>query len=196
MERQTNRERAVATAADLFIRRGLAQTSMDDVVRESGVAKSNIYYHFKSKEELLLAVVEHHIQAFEQGVIEPLLRQPEVSPMDALRRFLEALTTELTGRNCEGACPFISLTMQVSSTNAAVRGRVAQFFTDQTIRLEPLIRAAMHQGEIRGDIDPADASGLLMSAVEGSLFLAEISRDSTLLQTRGSLLLTLLRPIP
>jgi AcrR family transcriptional regulator len=52
-----NREHVVSVAARLFLLRGVTNTSMEDGVRESGVSKSNIYYHFKSKSDLLAGYV-------------------------------------------------------------------------------------------------------------------------------------------
>ncbi|SMF66312.1 transcriptional regulator, TetR family [Paenibacillus uliginis N3/975] len=44
-------------AKELFIQRGYAATSMDDLVHYIGVSKGSIYYHFKSKEELFLQLL-------------------------------------------------------------------------------------------------------------------------------------------
>ncbi len=47
-------------------------TSIDLIVRESGVSKSNIYYHFKSKEDIILAVVDRQIDWFQLNVLTPI----------------------------------------------------------------------------------------------------------------------------
>jgi TetR/AcrR family transcriptional repressor of nem operon len=196
MERQTNREQVVATAAELFIRRGVANTSMDDVVRASGVAKSNIYYHFKSKEEILLAVLDHQIDQFEREIVEPVVKHRSASVMDSLKLFVARLAAELAGRDCAGGCPFITLGTQTAGTNPAVKERIARFFTDQTAKLERMIAYAMLKGEVRKDLKPAEVAGLLMSTIEGSLFLAEVNHAPELLERRALLLLDLLRPNP
>lgn len=66
-----NRTKAVEVAAQLFLRQGYAYVSMDEVVRVSGVSKSNIYYHFKNKEELLQAVVQFWIAQYESELYLP-----------------------------------------------------------------------------------------------------------------------------
>lgn len=196
MEKQTNREHVVAIASELFIRRGVANTSMDDVVRESGVSKSNIYYHFKSKDEILAAVVDHRIDLFQREVVEPVMRHHSASVMDALKAFVSNVTAELAGRDCVGGCPFITLAIQAASTNVAVKERIARFFADQTATLEKMIAFAVLRGEIRKEVQPAEAAGLLMSTIEGSLFLAEVTHEPEILESRALLLLQLLRPSP
>lgn len=192
MEKRTNREHVVAIASEMFIRRGVVNTSMDDVVRESGVSKSNIYYHFKSKDELLLAVVDHRINLFEQEIVAPVMRHHGTSVMDALKAFVWNVTAELTGRNCVGGCPFITLAIHAADTNVAVRERIARFFADQTAQLEKMIAYAILRGEIRNDVQPAQAAGLMMATIEGSLVLAEVTHDPETLQSRALLLLDLL----
>lgn len=53
------RERIVEAALRAIPRRGLAATTMQQIAREAGVASPSLYWHFKSKDELLLAAVDH-----------------------------------------------------------------------------------------------------------------------------------------
>ena len=46
----TTKEEILQTACRLVYRQGFNNTSLDDILRESGVGKGNFYYHFKSKE--------------------------------------------------------------------------------------------------------------------------------------------------
>jgi len=57
---ETSRERILAVAARLFAERGFAATSVDAVCRESGFSKPTIYWHFGSKQGLLVAVLERN----------------------------------------------------------------------------------------------------------------------------------------
>ena len=59
--KQPNRERIVAAANRLFYVKGYNQTSFADVADELGISKGNLHYHFRSKHDLLDAVVESRI---------------------------------------------------------------------------------------------------------------------------------------
>lgn len=52
------REYILDKAKELFIKKGYATTSMEDIVQFTGVSKGSIYYHFESKEELFLKLIE------------------------------------------------------------------------------------------------------------------------------------------
>lgn len=54
------REEILAVAAQLFARKGYAATQMKEVARESGLAQSSIYYWFRSKSEILRAIIDQN----------------------------------------------------------------------------------------------------------------------------------------
>lgn len=52
-------------AAGMFAKKGYHQTTVDEIARALGVAKGTIYYHFKNKEELYLAIIQEGINLLE-----------------------------------------------------------------------------------------------------------------------------------
>lgn len=52
------REKIAAVAYDLFARRGIRDVGVDELIRESGVAKATFYRHFPSKDDVVLAFLE------------------------------------------------------------------------------------------------------------------------------------------
>lgn len=62
------REQLISTAQSLFAREGYHATGIDRILAESGVAKMTLYKHFRSKDELILAVLEQHGQATLEGL--------------------------------------------------------------------------------------------------------------------------------
>ena len=58
------RERALRTASELFYAKGVRAVGMEEIVAQSGVAKTTIYRHFPSKDELVRAFLEHEDAEF------------------------------------------------------------------------------------------------------------------------------------
>ncbi len=52
----------------LFNEKGYAKTTVDDILKESGIAKGTLYYHFKSKEDILSAMIERQIERRKQSI--------------------------------------------------------------------------------------------------------------------------------
>jgi len=76
-----NRQRIVAAADHLFYSRGYNQTSFSDISDETGIPRGNFYYYFKTKEDILAAVVDARLSDFksilsrcEEDSTEPLQR--------------------------------------------------------------------------------------------------------------------------
>jgi AcrR family transcriptional regulator len=70
----SRRRQLVATAKQLFLDRGFAQTSVSAIVREAGVAQGTFYLYFKSKQGLLpylrAEVLGHYLRAFEESTAD------------------------------------------------------------------------------------------------------------------------------
>ena len=73
----------VAAAELLFDQQGFKATSMQEVANHAGVSKGSLYLHFKSKDELLLAVCESHTNKITQRVKE-ILHDKALSPLEKL----------------------------------------------------------------------------------------------------------------
>jgi AcrR family transcriptional regulator len=81
------RARILRTATELFQKQGYRHTSVDDVARESGVAKGTVYLHFKNKAELLFHAIAEEKKKF-VGEFLPLLTE-KMGASERLRRYIE-----------------------------------------------------------------------------------------------------------
>ncbi len=176
-----NRTKAVEVAAELFLRQGYSYVSMDEVVRTSGVSKSNIYYHFKNKEELLQAVVQYWITQYESQLYL-LLSQHEKGVEERIYSFISMLSAGIEARNYEGSCPFITLYMQTPASAPGVKDSISRFFREMQPMVEKLLQQGLDRGEFRKEIEPQSASALFIAALEGSLVLAETARDTSVIE--------------
>lgn len=80
---------------ELFTRRGLRKTSLEELVAPTGMAKSSFYQFFDSKEALYLELMLHETGTIKKKVIENALHATD-DTRDALRRFLRATLDELS----------------------------------------------------------------------------------------------------
>lgn len=64
-----NRQRIVAAADRLFYSRGYNQTSFSDISDETGIPRGNFYYYFKTKEDILAAVVDARLGDFSEMLL-------------------------------------------------------------------------------------------------------------------------------
>ena len=187
-----NRTKAVEVAAQLFLRQGYSYVSMDEVVRVSGVSKSNIYYHFKNKEELLHAVVQYWIAQYESDLYL-LLSQREREVTERIYSFMALLSAGIEGRDYEGSCPFITLYMQTPASAPEVKESISRFFRELQPMMEKLFQQGLDGGEFRKGIEPGPAAALFIAAMEGSLVLAETARDIGIIEQSARTFCQMLR---
>jgi AcrR family transcriptional regulator len=177
----SNRKHVIEVAAQMFLSGGYVYTSMDDVMRESQVSKSNIYYHFKSKEDLLLSVVEYWITLYE-AILFALLSQNERKVEERIISFLDSLTQGIAQRDCQGACPFISLYLQSPGNADQVKSKISRFIVELQMMIEKLFRQGIQEREFRENVEPEKAASLFIALVEGSLVLAETKHDVSIIK--------------
>ncbi|GGH62755.1 TetR family transcriptional regulator [Paenibacillus silvae] len=187
-----NRTKAVEVAAQLFLRQGYAYVSMDEVVRVSGVSKSNIYYHFKNKEELLQAVVQFWIAQYESELYL-LLSQRERGVEERINSFLALLSAGIESRNFEGACPFVTLYMQAPDSASQAKESISIFFRELIPMVEKLLQQGVERGEFRKGVEPGAAAALFVAALEGSLILAGTSRNLGIIEQSARTFCQMLR---
>jgi AcrR family transcriptional regulator len=166
---QHRRAQILEAAMACFARQGYHATSMDDVVRESGLSVGAIYSYFASKEDLFLALSDDRASQT-LAYLNDLFRRP--GPMadktqEAVDYFFGLLSDELVSLarvNVE----FLSEAAKSERVKEGQQRRcesVRQFMCW-------LLTEAQRQGGIRADVDVQAAAELMMALNEGILLLS------------------------
>lgn len=107
----SNRQRIIDAADNLFYRRGYNQTSFQDISDATDIPRGNFYYYFKTKNEILGAVVKTRIVG-----LSVVLKQCEVTTNDAKKRLLLFIDMLANKREdvIEAGCPLGSLSSELA----------------------------------------------------------------------------------
>lgn len=119
MESST-REQIVAAADRLFYEQGYAQTSFGDLAQAVGISRGNFYHHFKTKDEVLDAVLAARMQG-KQALLSGWERQAG-NPEARLRRFIDMLIANRAPIMRHG-CPVGSLCSELARLDHAAQPR-------------------------------------------------------------------------
>ena len=90
---EERRQEIVETARELFQNKSYESTTMQDIMNALGIAKGTIYHYFKSKEELLEAVVEDSVDKYIAG-LEKVLNETEGNGLDKMRALIKSGNVE------------------------------------------------------------------------------------------------------
>ena len=90
MNKNKTKNLILKKAAEVFAAKGIDKTTIEDITKKIGKAKSSIYYYFNDKEELFKEVLENEIENFKNEVIKKL--NTTVDPITKLRIYFELRT--------------------------------------------------------------------------------------------------------
>ena len=178
-----SREKILFCARDLFYFAGYQSTSVDDILRVCGVAKSNFYYHFRTKDDLALAVLDLHIAEFERGAIVALTNTG-IDPAERLEQFCKALVEAQLELQQLGGCPFGNFAAALSireddGRTERFREVLCKVFQQLQVNLAACLSDGIVTGVFRNDIPVDELAATVLAAIEGSMLLTRTHRSAT-----------------
>ncbi len=126
MTDKTTRNEIIAAADQLFYRQGYEHTSFSDIADVVQISRGNFYYHFKTKDEILDAVIEARM-ASTRKMLERWEREGE-QPGDRIRSFIHILIANRADIKRYG-CPVGTLSGELAKLNHASRAEANKLFT-------------------------------------------------------------------
>ena len=174
------RQRILETADRLFYQDGIRAVGIDRIIAEAGVAKMSLYKHFPSKDDLILAVLQHR----EESVLEFFRSAMERHAKKAktpLRAFFAALKDFFESPGFRG-CPFQNAAVELADPAHAG----TEFARGHKQRFSEFLRGLVEQtvGKAAAKVAPAVnilVEGAIITAViQGKPDAADVARDAAL----------------
>ena len=171
------RDQILDAAGRLIHLQGYHCTSLDDVLRESGVGKGNFYYHFKSKEELGYAIIDRLVRGFVERTLAPAFADIHADPVDQIHSFLDRILDSQRQRNCIGGCPMGNLASELSDVHEGFRRRLADVFRQWRVTMAEAFRRGQAAGRLSPECDPEGAAYFIVAALEGAILMSKVTKD-------------------
>jgi TetR/AcrR family acrAB operon transcriptional repressor len=178
-EAAATREHLLDTAEQVFLARGVARASLLDIAAAAGLTRGAIYWHFKDKAELFLAMLDRIQLPCEAAHCEQLLLNPPQTA-EAFEQLLRQAVLLPLQRLCDDAQVRRVFTIVIHRTEysddlASVMARHRQAIADWTAHMTALLRAGRDRGLIRADLDPDLTARGLFALVDGLLSQATMA---------------------
>ena len=150
------REQILAAAKGLFIRQGYHGLAMREISDALGVTKAALYYHFKDKEELFLAILEAYLDEMETA-LDGILAEP-VSYREQIGHFVAYVLAQPTGQRA-----IIRLASQeMGQLGEDARRAFNKVYREKFIgKVESILKRGMERGEFRS-VQPSLATWTLL----------------------------------
>lgn len=173
---RATRDRIVATASTLIRERGVADTSLDDVIRSAGVSKSQLYHYFDDRSSLLREVVERNA-----GTV--LGNLPPLGSWRGIRNWFDAMVALQVERSARGGCTIGALVSQLAEADEEARRALAGAFARWHAHLAEGLRELQLEGKLSRSADPERLATTTLAIIQGGLVLTQTTRDPQQLAT-------------
>ena len=170
------RQKVVRRAMDLVYTGGFNATSMNDIVNVTGVKKGNLYFHFNSKEELGLAVIE---EAKRQYTIYLKERVKGATSLEKVFSMLDAVMEFHRQRGFVGGCIFGNTALEMADRDPRFTNAVNEVFDQWAAWIERLLDDARKAGELREDMDSGKLARHIISSMEGGIMMAKTTKNES-----------------
>lgn len=178
MTQSSTRERIVEAANRLFYREGIRAVSVDAVAEEAGITKRSLYYHFKSKDDLVAAYLDHR----DQPNLDAYCRwftEAEGDVADRIAAIFEKLAGRAERPGWKG-CGFLRTSAELANLPghpALKRGAAHKK------RIEDWLASVLREA---GRPAPETVARQIALLLDGSFSAAMLHRDASYFRTAGA----------
>jgi TetR/AcrR family transcriptional regulator, transcriptional repressor for nem operon len=173
---ERTRQFIVEKAAPIFNQKGIAGTSISDIMKATRLAKGGIYGNFTSKEEISLAVFDY-IVAIEQREVKSVAAK-ELTAKGKLFAILGFYREYPTRPPMKGGCPVLNFGAEADDTNPLVKKRVNEVILHFQESIGKLVQRGIRDGEFRADWDAGLFAIKMYALIEGGIMISRIQGNT------------------
>jgi TetR/AcrR family transcriptional regulator, transcriptional repressor for nem operon len=169
------RARIVSAAAELMYVKGVAATTLGEILISSAASKSQFRQHFADKDDLVRAVIAFRAQ---EVLGKQTRRLEKINSFRGLEQWRDALLQRNVLRRGAWGCELGSLSAELSDSDDDARRELVDAFQDWERLLAAAFVRMRDNGVLAEDIDSAAIATSVMAAVQGGYLLAQLAHDS------------------
>jgi AcrR family transcriptional regulator len=156
----------INAAEGVFTEKGFDQARMDDIAEETGLSKGTLYLYFKSKDDLIIAILDRMFQREFQHF--EALKFTESSAIDAIWKITELLTKDIL--SLQRLIPIVYQFLALAFRNKYVQLALKKYINGYVDILVPIIQRGIDSGEFR-QVDVREVAIAMGAMIEGTLLL-------------------------
>ena len=173
LRKSATRQRIVEAGLYLFWLQGYAATGVAQILQHSEANAGSFYYFFKTKEELLLAVLDLYVQSLMPVVVQPVLN--EISdPIERVFGILGFYRKNLLATGCTYGCPIGRLALEIPEEQFKVHKRLADNFDGWTAAVESCLTDARERLPVGTNLKTL--SQFVLTVMEGGVMQSRAQR--------------------
>jgi AcrR family transcriptional regulator len=170
LDTQVRREQIIQAALSLIGTHGLRRLSVASLARRIGLVPSALYRHFKGKDEVIEAVLQHIRDSLQENV-----RIARAETSDSLEQLRRLLMRHLAMVRDNAALPRIVFSEDVYAGRPARRARMFGGIRRYLDDVAAIVQQGQTDGQIRPDVDPQTVATLFLGLIQPGAILWHMS---------------------
>jgi TetR/AcrR family transcriptional regulator, transcriptional repressor for nem operon len=170
----TTRERIILAAVELFYSQGYEATGMAEILKKSRANSGSFYFFFKSKEQLLDAVLDWYLANLEPILLRPVYAASD-DPIERIFLLLDGYRQKILMTNFAFTCPIGRLALEIDPGRRQIHNKIAANFDGWTDAVRQCLRDAA--ARFPDDTDFDRIAQFVLTVMEGGVMQARAHRS-------------------
>jgi TetR/AcrR family transcriptional repressor of nem operon len=170
------RDRILEVAARLFAEQGYHATGVAGILSAAGVKSGSLYHFFSSKEDLLVAVMQSHLDLLRPQLLERAEAESvSDNPLEHVFSLLGIYRRTLLVSGATRGCPVGSLTLEVGNSIPRVRGLIERYFEAWVAHVRSWLDAA--GSRLPSSLDRDAVARMVLAVAQGGIVQARAAES-------------------
>lgn len=175
---ERTRKFIIEQSASIINRKGMAGTSLSDIMEATKLAKGGIYGNFESKEEICMESF-----LYLSGILADRLDKAVAKGKNARDKFFNLLEAYKGNKNIEGGCPILNFGVEADDTNPFMKENVKKAIRLSQKRIYDIISEGMNDKQISAAVDPRNFSVKVFAMIEGGILCRRVLESDQQMRT-------------
>lgn len=167
--REFDPDEAIQSAMQVFWRNGYGDTTMEDIVAETGVSRYGLYGTFGNKKDLLVAAMRQYEKSMAETVWIGLLK-PDAGRAEIIE-YWQSLKTYAQQENFCNGCLIVNVAAEVAPHDPDIAAEIRRIDEEHTAFFARAIRNGQKAGDIPGNVDPEGTAKMLVALSRGGALM-------------------------
>jgi len=163
-QREASLEKLLAAARHLFVSKGYASTTLEEIAATVDMTKGSVYFYFGSKEAVLLELLNHA----EQIVVDPVIESIEISTGTATDKLVGFLHHQARLGVTDRENMLLIILMSLEFEDGPVAKKVRSLYQKLYDGLNNVIREGQKNGEFRNDVPSREIVSIIVANHDGT----------------------------
>lgn len=177
---ERTRQFIIEQAAPIFNEKGIAGTTINDIMQATKMAKGGLYGHFESKDHMSEAIIDHLLGKLATKVSGIVAKEKTARlKLFALLDFYK----DPLAPYCQGGCPLVNFGVEADDTNPAVKQKIGERMLTTQKYIKAIINQGIADNEFRADFDAEAFSIKMFAMVEGATIICRVLGNASQMRT-------------